>query len=243
MAPSSPFGGRVRRSTASSGALSSTAPSGVPSGGTTAAPEPFGATVLIGTGGITWTDVSEKATPNLWQLLRDGSSAAMSIRSVDTNTCPLDGWLGVSAANRAAAPRSGTGPVQQRPCAPIEEPQGGVVPRWDEFVEAADSRKFDSQLGLLGEAAEKSNICIKPVGPGAAGVTGGGAATAASGAAASGPGTPGSGSVSGACSGCSDTVVSLLRPAVGGRPAAAGPEFLLMSCTSPLPRSTAVTCR
>lgn len=155
-------------STASSGALSSTAPSGVPSGGTTAAPEPFGATVLIGTGGITWTDVSEKATPNLWQLLRDGSSAAMSIRSVDTNTCPLDGWLGVSAANRAAAPRSGTGPVQQRPCAPIEEPQGGVVPRWDEFVEAADSRKFDSQLGLLGEAAEKSNICIKPVGPGAA---------------------------------------------------------------------------
>jgi len=135
---------------------------------TTAAPEPYGATVLIGTGGITWTDVSEKATPNLWMLLRDGSSAAMSIRSVETNTCPADGWLGVSAANRASAPRPGTGRVQARPCTPLEEPSGGVVPDWATFEEAAASRKFDSRLGLLGEAAAKSDVCIKPVGPGAA---------------------------------------------------------------------------
>ena len=128
----------------------------------------FGATVLIGTGGITWTDVSKEATPNLWMLLRDGSSAAMSIRSVDTNTCPADGWLGLSAASRAAAPRSGTGAVQQRPCDPIEEPTGGMVPRWDEFLQAAQDRKFDSELGLLGKAAAASDVCIKPVGPGAA---------------------------------------------------------------------------
>ncbi|WP_404386620.1 hypothetical protein LL946_08625 [Knoellia locipacati] len=133
-----------------------------------ATPEPFGATVLIGTGGITWTDVSEKDTPNLWMLLRDGSSAAMSIRSVETNTCPVDGWLGLSAANRAAAPRDGTGSAQSRPCGPLEEPSGGVVPGWAEFQESAASRKFDSKLGLLGEAASKSDICIKPVGPGAA---------------------------------------------------------------------------
>lgn len=130
--------------------------------------DPYGATVLIGTGGITWTDVSEKATPNLWQLLRDGSSAAMSIRSVETNTCPIDGWLGLSAANRAAAPRTGTGTVQERPCSPIGEPKGGVIPDWDSFTQAAAGRKFDSKLGLLGEAAAKSDVCIKPVGPGAA---------------------------------------------------------------------------
>jgi hypothetical protein len=35
-------------------------------------------------------------------------------------------------------------------------------------VQAAASRKFDSRLGLLGEAAAKSDVCIKPVGPGAA---------------------------------------------------------------------------
>ncbi|WP_353952085.1 hypothetical protein V6K52_01195 [Knoellia sp. S7-12] len=134
----------------------------------TAPGDPFGATVLIGTGGITWTDVSEKATPNLWMLLRDGSSAAMSIRSVETNTCPIDGWLGLSAANRAAAPRVGTGSAQERPCSPIGEPTGGVIPDWDTFTKAAADLKFDSKLGLLGEAAEKSNVCIKPVGPGAA---------------------------------------------------------------------------
>ncbi|KGN37287.1 hypothetical protein [Knoellia subterranea] len=137
-------------------------------GSPTAPSDPFGATVLIGTGGITWTDVSEKATPNLWMLLRDGSSAAMSIRSVETNTCPVDGWLGLSAGNRAAAPRTGSGPAQQRPCSPIGEPTGGVVPNWESFVQAAQSRKFDSKLGLLGEAAAKSDVCIKPVGPGAA---------------------------------------------------------------------------
>ena len=141
---------------------------GSPSATGTATPEPFGATVLIGTGGITWTDVSEKDTPNLWMLLRDGSSAAMSIRSVETNTCPVDGWLGLSAANRAAAPREGTGSPQSRPCSPIGEPSGGVVPGWDAYEKAAASRKFDSRLGLLGEAASKSDVCIKPVGPGAA---------------------------------------------------------------------------
>lgn len=137
-------------------------------GGNTQSPEPFGATVLIGTGGITWTDVSQEDTPHLWTLLRDGSSAAMSIRSVETNTCPIDGWLGVSAAARAAAPREGTGAMQNRPCSPIGEPSGGVIPNWDAYVEAAAARKFDSKLGLLGEAAAKADVCIKPVGPGAA---------------------------------------------------------------------------
>ena len=51
--------------------------------------------MLVGTGGLSWTDVSERATPNLWALLRDGSGGAMSIRSVYTNTCPIDGWLKV----------------------------------------------------------------------------------------------------------------------------------------------------
>ena len=46
------------------------------------ADEPAGAVVLIGTGGISWSDVDQKTTPNLWVLLRDGSSAALSVRSV-----------------------------------------------------------------------------------------------------------------------------------------------------------------
>ena len=63
----------------------------------------LGATVLIGTGGLTWSDVSQETTPNLWDLLRDGSSAAMSIRSVMSNTCPTDGWLGLWPGEQSGA--------------------------------------------------------------------------------------------------------------------------------------------
>ena len=58
------------------------------------ADEPSGAVVFIGTGGVTWSDVDPETTPNLWAMLKDGSSAALSVRSVYSNTCPVDGWLG-----------------------------------------------------------------------------------------------------------------------------------------------------
>ena len=66
-------------------------------------PPPNGSLVVIGTGGLTWSDVSPERTPGLWGLLRDGSSATMTTRSVFTNTCPVDGWLGLSTGARAAA--------------------------------------------------------------------------------------------------------------------------------------------
>ncbi|MGB7819925.1 MAG: hypothetical protein WBL35_14480, partial [Ornithinibacter sp.] len=71
------------------------------------ADEPAGAVVFIGTGGVTWSDVDEETTPNLWAMLKDGSSAALSVRSVNSNTCPIDGWLGLSAGGRAGGPRTG----------------------------------------------------------------------------------------------------------------------------------------
>lgn len=151
--------------------------SGSPSASPTVSPSPepskparpLGATVLIGTGGLTWTDVSETATPNLWTLLRDGSSAAMSIRSVETNTCPVDGWLGISAGGRAAAPRPNNGSTAKlRPCPAIAEPVKGKVTLWPEYLRAAQDKKFGSELGLVGEQAAAGGICAKAVGPGAA---------------------------------------------------------------------------
>lgn len=136
--------------------------------GSPAAEPGTGAVVFIGTGGLTWTDVSAKATPNLWTLLRDGSSAAMTVRSVFTNTCPVDGWLSLSAGNRAAAYR--TGPAsnpQYRPCPDMAPVTDGVVPGWSDYLTEATSNHFDSQLGLLGDTAAKANVCIKAVGPGA----------------------------------------------------------------------------
>ncbi len=140
----------------SSGAGASAAPSS----------EPAGAVVVIGTGGVSWSDVSEETTPNLWLLLRDGSSAALSVRSVYSNTCPADGWLGLSAGGRAAAPRAGVArDPANRPCTEAPAVVNGNVSEWPAYEEAAGSEKFDTELGLLGDAAAAGGMCVKTVGP------------------------------------------------------------------------------
>jgi hypothetical protein len=140
----------------SSGAGASAAPSS----------DPAGAVVVIGTGGISWSDVSEETTPNLWLLLRDGSSAALSVRSVYSNTCPADGWLGLSAGGRAAAPRAGVArDPANRPCTEAPAVVNGTVSEWPAYEEAAASEKFDTELGLLGDAAAAGGMCVKTVGP------------------------------------------------------------------------------
>ena len=124
--------------------------------------------ILIGTGGITWTDVSATNTPALWSFLRDGSSAALSVRSVNTNTCPIDGWLSLSAGQRAAAPGPDGSPERSKtdPCPPVPEVESGVVPGWNAYVRAAAAKKFDSRLGLLGEHLATEGTCVQAVGPG-----------------------------------------------------------------------------
>jgi hypothetical protein len=125
--------------------------------------------ILIGTGGLTWSDVSAKGTPALWTFLRDGSTAAISVRSVFTNTCPVDGWLSLSAGNRAAAPGPGKNGSRQTtdPCPPIPVVDSGVVPGWDTYVKAAEDLKFDSTPGTLGEQLASNKQCVQAVGPGA----------------------------------------------------------------------------
>ncbi len=130
------------------------------------AAEPAGAVVVVGTGGISWSDVSEETTPNLWVLLRDGSSAALSVRSVYSNTCPADGWLGLSAGGRAAAPRPGDAPNPvDRPCTQPPQVVDGTVSQWPEYQEAAAAERFDVELGLLGDAAAESDLCVKAIAP------------------------------------------------------------------------------
>ena len=131
-------------------------------------PELTGSTVFIGTGGLRWSDVTKDATPNLWVLLRDGSSAALSIRSVETNTCPVDGWLGLSAGARAAAPRPGKGTAQDKPCPALPSVSDGEVDGWAGYLKAAAGRKFNSELGLLGDVTTAGGECVQAVGPGAA---------------------------------------------------------------------------
>src|SRR5690242_1590343 len=60
-----------------------------------------GPVVLIGTGGVRWSETGP-GSPQLRTFLGDGAVGDMSVRSVRTSTCPVDGWLAVSAGARAA---------------------------------------------------------------------------------------------------------------------------------------------
>ncbi len=153
---------------AASRATAGPAPAAPASAAPAAAPAP-GSVVLIGTGGLGWSDVSARETPALWSFLRDGASAALSVRSVNTNTCPVDGWLSLSAGQRAAAPGPHGSPTRATgdPCPAIPTVTDGVVPGWDAYVRAAAAMKFDARLGVLGEQLASNGQCIQAVGPGA----------------------------------------------------------------------------
>jgi len=129
--------------------------------------------VLIGTGGLSWSDVSPATTPTLWSLLRDGATASLGVRTVHDNTCPVDGWLTLSAGEHAAdTPDGGRdgGPDGVRPpCRALPATMApGKVPHWSEYRAAAGSEGSDASLGLLGDQVAEHGGCIQAVGPGAA---------------------------------------------------------------------------
>ena len=121
--------------------------------------------VVIGTGGLSAGDIDPARTPNMWRLLRQGSSASLNITAVHANTCPVDGWLTLSAGSRAAQPDSG---ARVPPCQPIPSVNNGLVAGWQSLVATAAGRPYGSMLGTLSQALEKNGQCISAIGPGAA---------------------------------------------------------------------------
>jgi hypothetical protein len=132
-----------------------------------------GSIVVIGTGGLSWSDVSARATPALWSLLRDGATATLTVRAVHANTCPVDGWLTLSAGEQASGSRVGAGLDSSDGARPAcqalpERMTAGMVPAWNAYVQAAAASSFDASLGLLGDQVASHGGCIQAVGPGAA---------------------------------------------------------------------------
>jgi len=127
-----------------------------------------GSIVVIGTGGLSWSDVSPQTTPTLWSLLRDGATAALTVRSIHANTCPVDGWLTLSAGEQAGD-SFGEGDGIKPPCRALPaQMTPGKVPHWSEYRAAAGGSRFDASLGLLGDQIASHGKCVQAVGPGAA---------------------------------------------------------------------------
>ena len=123
-----------------------------------------GEVVVVGAPGLTWSDISQEETPTLWSLVESGASAGLIVRGTHPVTCPADGWLTLSAGQRASADTDG---VQDCAGVPGVEVSGdaATVPGWEAWQEAADRRPLDSRLGTLATAIEDSGGCVAAYGP------------------------------------------------------------------------------
>ncbi|MBI9113568.1 hypothetical protein [Sanguibacter suaedae] len=120
--------------------------------------------LLVGTGGVSWADVSPTTTPALWSLAEDGSVGNLVVRSVNASTCPVDGWLAISAGTRAADAFD----AKDDACRELAPATGGALPEWDELREAVDAQSYDAPLGAFGDAVTEAGTVATAVGPGAA---------------------------------------------------------------------------
>ena len=134
----------------------------------TTPPKPGESLVVVGLGGLAWDDVSATETPTLWGLLRDGSAASVSVKSLRLTTCPTDGWATVSAGE-AAGPET----TDQRPaCTSLPSVAGDAasgfrVVGFEALASASREAEFRAQLGMLGDSFAAAKTCIQAVGPGA----------------------------------------------------------------------------
>ena len=122
------------------------------------------AMVVIGAGGLRASDVDRTATPALWSLLRDGSSASLNVTTVHRTTCPVDGWLTLSAGGRAAQPDA----AARAGACTVPAVASGRVTGWSAYAAAAASRPFGTTPGTLAAVAASRGQCLSAIGPGAA---------------------------------------------------------------------------
>lgn len=145
-------------------AVPGAAPAAVPSATPAAVPDDAPPVVLVGTTGLRWDDLGSLTTPALWNLSREGAVGTVAARSIRTSACPADGWLAVSAGNRA-----GDLLVEDGTCRRLREPMpGGVVPGWADYLESAEQESYDARLGMLGDTLVRGGAQVVGLGPGAA---------------------------------------------------------------------------
>ncbi|WP_432547708.1 hypothetical protein [Kineococcus sp. SYSU DK004] len=146
-----------------------------------------GPVVLVGTGGLRWSDVSADATPVLAGLAGEGAVGTVAVRSVFTAACPGDGWLGLSAGRRATDFDGTSAEHVRAACAPLSDPVPDPVtadgpadatadgapapaqqPDAERYRAIAAAGTFGASPGLLGDALRGGGASTLALGPGAA---------------------------------------------------------------------------
>ena len=172
-APAAATSGASRGATVNAGA---SWPAGTSRTATVSAP-PAGHVIVVGIGGLRWSDVSPTVTPALWRLAGEGSVGSLVVSGIHPRTCPADGWLTLNAGARAAVPHAATGPCPVTPAVTVQPSRGhrgaplpARILRMPGLVSYNAQFHYDPQWGLLAAAPGPPGPgrCATAVGPGAA---------------------------------------------------------------------------
>ncbi|WP_203590979.1 hypothetical protein [Streptomyces sp. SID13031] len=112
--------------------------------------------VVIGVPGLTWFDV--KSSPELTALVDQSHVGSITVKTAGPHTCPVDGWLTISAGTRA------WGSVPDQACGELPTVADGKVQNWQTYVDRQAEHHTGAPLGRLAESRER--VC--GFGPGAA---------------------------------------------------------------------------
>ena len=138
---------------------------------------PAGHVIVVGIGGLRWSDVSPTVTPALWRLAGEGSAGSLVVSGIHPRACPADGWLTLNAGARAAVPHAATGPCPVAPAVTVQPSRGhpgaplpARIPRMPGLVSYNAQFHYNPQWGLLAAAPGPPGPgrCATAVGPGAA---------------------------------------------------------------------------
>lgn len=134
--------------------------------------------VIIGAPGLAWSDITTETAPAIHEFAQDAAVSNLNVRSTYFTSCPGDGWLGLSAGQRAAMPRD-VDPSELRSdpralptCDALTEVPAGTEPRamdrdrWTRLGDEVAEQGFDARIGALGTAVARSGGCLTGHGPG-----------------------------------------------------------------------------
>ncbi|TDE07906.1 hypothetical protein [Jiangella asiatica] len=130
--------------------------------------------VLLGIAGLAWPDVTAEDTPTLYEMAGSAAAGSLTVRTVRSRTCVVDGWLSVSSGRRATdVYDTDADDENDRFCRQVPEPSpdgtgGAVVPGWEALVQQQEDNSYNAEIGLVGDRLAEAGVCATAVGPGAA---------------------------------------------------------------------------
>jgi hypothetical protein len=117
--------------------------------------------LVVGIPGLTWSDVDESGTPELWALAGDSSIGALSVRAARSTTCVLDGWATLGAGNRARVPGPDDG-LPPVPLPTVQVPDGQAEPTAPsaDGAEPVPEPPVDSSLSYCGLQERAASVAL-----------------------------------------------------------------------------------